>query len=216
MKSRSREICVYNCVILLEFDRRLGSTAVGGGNLWCKIYCTGLLLPLLTYILNSSPPSAGYMRRWTGSVLVQIMDCRLVGAKPLSEPMLEYCQLGPCEQTSVKFELKYKFFHPRKWIWKCRLRHDCTIPTQSGPITCRLPGQSGPGVCLNQRRTNHVYIWRVANCCEHVRHPRIWWFLSVILIKLWVKILTANFEMFTWVHIQNYLTFAQISSTPEL
>ena len=28
---------------------------------------------------------------------------RLTGAKPLSEPMLEYCQLGPGEQISMKF-----------------------------------------------------------------------------------------------------------------
>ena len=31
------------------------------------------------------------------------MACRLVGAKPLSEPMLEYYQLDPKEQTSMKF-----------------------------------------------------------------------------------------------------------------
>ena len=30
------------------------------------------------------------------------MACRLVGAKPLPEPMLTYCQLDPWEQTSVK------------------------------------------------------------------------------------------------------------------
>ena len=41
--------------------------------------------------INSSPPSAAYMRQWIGSALVQIMACRLNGAKPLSEPMLEYC-----------------------------------------------------------------------------------------------------------------------------
>ena len=34
--------------------------------------------------------------------LVQIMACRLVGAKPLSKPMLEYCWFDPWEQTSVK------------------------------------------------------------------------------------------------------------------
>ena len=73
VKSRSRAICVYNCAILLEFDRRLGSTAAGGrlermrGVLWCKVCWTGLLLPLRAYILNTSPPSAVYMRRWTGS-----------------------------------------------------------------------------------------------------------------------------------------------------
>ena len=38
--------------------------------------------------LNSSPSSAAYMRQWIGSALVQIMACRLFGAKPLSKPML--------------------------------------------------------------------------------------------------------------------------------
>ena len=42
-------------------------------------------------LFNSLRPSDAYMRRWTGSSLVQIMACRLFGAKPLSEPMLEYC-----------------------------------------------------------------------------------------------------------------------------
>ena len=32
------------------------------------------------------------------------MACRLVGASPFSETMLEYCQLGPWEQTSVKLK----------------------------------------------------------------------------------------------------------------
>ena len=42
-----------------------------------------------------SPPSAAYMRQWIGPALVQIMACRLFGAKPLSKPMLDYCQLDP-------------------------------------------------------------------------------------------------------------------------
>ena len=42
--------------------------------------------------INSPPSSAAYMRQWTGSALVQIMACRLFGAKPISEPMLGYCQ----------------------------------------------------------------------------------------------------------------------------
>ena len=32
---------------------------------------------------NLSPSSVAYMRRWTGSALIQIMACRLFGAKPL-------------------------------------------------------------------------------------------------------------------------------------
>ena len=39
-------------------------------------------------LFNSSPPSAAYMRQWTGSALVQVMAWRLFGAKPLPEPML--------------------------------------------------------------------------------------------------------------------------------
>ena len=49
------------------------------------------------------------------------MACRLVGAKPLSEPMMDYCQLDPCGHISMKFWLKHNNFHWRKCIWKCRL-----------------------------------------------------------------------------------------------
>ena len=62
-----------------------------------------------TMSFNSSPPSVAYTHtrthththiyicvcHWTGSVLVQVMACRLFGAKPLPEPMLVYCQLVP-------------------------------------------------------------------------------------------------------------------------
>ena len=36
------------------------------------------------YLINLSTPSATYMRKWTGLAFVQIMACRLFGAKPLS------------------------------------------------------------------------------------------------------------------------------------
>ena len=62
------------------------------------------------------------MRRWTGSAWVQVMACRLFGAKSLPEPMLAYCQLDPYEQSSVKFQSKFKHYHWRKGIWKCRLQ----------------------------------------------------------------------------------------------
>ena len=39
------------------------------------------------------PSGAAYMRQWTESSLVQVMACRLFGAKPLPEPMLVCCQL---------------------------------------------------------------------------------------------------------------------------
>ena len=56
--------------------------------------------------INSSLPSAAYLRRWAGSALVQIMACRLDGAKPLSELMLTYYQLDPMEHISMKFYVK--------------------------------------------------------------------------------------------------------------
>ena len=65
--------------------------------------------------VNSSPPSAAYMRQWTGPSLVQVMACRLFDAEPLPEQMLIYCQLDPWEQVSVKFNqnfcLSYKKMH---------------------------------------------------------------------------------------------------------
>ena len=39
--------------------------------------------------VNSSPPSVAYMCQLIGSALVQIMACRLFGAKAVSKPMLE-------------------------------------------------------------------------------------------------------------------------------
>ena len=51
------------------------------------------------------------------------MSCRLDGAKPLSKPMLEYCQLDPKEQTSMKFQSEFKHFHSRKCTSKCRLQN---------------------------------------------------------------------------------------------
>ena len=47
------------------------------------------------HYINSSPPSAAYMPRRTGSALVQVMAWRRTGGKPLPEPMLIYCQLDP-------------------------------------------------------------------------------------------------------------------------
>ena len=43
--------------------------------------------------INSLKPSDAYIRHQPWPSLVQIMDCRLFGARPFSEPMLYYCQL---------------------------------------------------------------------------------------------------------------------------
>ena len=60
----------------------------------------------LASVFSTSNPSP----RWTGTVLVQAIACRLFGVKPLPEPMLIYCQLDPWQKTSLKFESKYEIF----------------------------------------------------------------------------------------------------------
>ena len=73
------------------------------------------------FFFNSLRPSDAYMRRWTVSSFVQIMACRLDGAKPLTEPMLTYCQLDRKEQYSVKYQSKVEHFHQEKCVSKCHL-----------------------------------------------------------------------------------------------
>ena len=65
-------------------------------------------------------PSAAYMRQWSGSALLQVKAWRLTGAKPLFEPMLEYCWVVPWQQTSVRPKSRFIYFHWRKCIGNCR------------------------------------------------------------------------------------------------
>ena len=46
------------------------------------------------------------------------MASRLIGTRPLLEPMLVYCQMDAWEQVSVKFKSESYHFHSRK---KCLL-----------------------------------------------------------------------------------------------
>ena len=80
---------------------------------------------------NPSRPSNAYMRRWIGSSFGQIMACVLFGAKPLSQPMLDYCWLELSEQIAVKFELKLLSFHSKWCTWKCRLQSGAHFVTAS-------------------------------------------------------------------------------------
>ena len=59
------------------------------------LYCRGVSSICNITRINSSPPSAAYMRQWMGSALVQIMACCLFGTNPSSKPMLDYCWLHP-------------------------------------------------------------------------------------------------------------------------
>ena len=59
---------------------------------------------------NSSPPSAAYVCQRIWSALLQIMAFRLFGDKPLSKPMLGYCQLDLGNKFQWNFNQNSKFF----------------------------------------------------------------------------------------------------------
>ena len=92
-------------VWLIHFDQRLHVIAIDfsqgnmeeqpGGYGWEPSNGIHVVVMLMCMALNSSPPSAAYMCQWSGLALVQIMACHLFGTKPLSKPMLGYCQLDP-------------------------------------------------------------------------------------------------------------------------
>ena len=69
--------------------------------------------------INSSAPSAAYMRQWIGSALVHIMACRLFGAKPLSKPMPFF--VNWTFRIKPQWNFNKKVFHSRKCVLKCRL-----------------------------------------------------------------------------------------------
>ena len=70
-------------------------------------------------LVNSSPPLL------CDSEPCQTMACRLLGANPLPEPTLTYCQprltyllMGPLRINISKIKSKYETLHSREFIWK--------------------------------------------------------------------------------------------------
>ena len=81
-------------------------------NCYKNIYLINIYLKYTSWVshivtdVDSSKPSDANIRQKTTSPFVQIMACCLFGDKPLSEEMMDYHQLDPWEQISVKFESK--------------------------------------------------------------------------------------------------------------
>ena len=72
----------------------LANILTNGDSIYWRIYASSGLTRL---------PLGLHMRQWIRSALVEIIACRLFSTKPLSEPMLEYCELDPYKRISVKF-----------------------------------------------------------------------------------------------------------------
>ena len=74
------------------------------------------------------------------AILVQIMACRLFDTRPLSEPMLPYCQSGTRKHISVKCCCKkFKSFYSRKCTWKCCLWNSSHFVLASMCLKGRVP-----------------------------------------------------------------------------
>ena len=77
--------------------------------------------------------------------LNEIMCSHLFGAKIIYQPVLEYCQLNPQEQFTVKLELKYKDFYSRKLSHCCPflfLKAIGSPPSPSGGVNTLRPRQN--------------------------------------------------------------------------
>ena len=81
----------------------------------CIPHCTGHLITHPSGDHNSLKPRDAFMRHQTRPSLLQIMACRLFGAKPLTEPMY-HCQLDLWEDIVYQNTT-------RKCAFKCRLRN---------------------------------------------------------------------------------------------
>ena len=71
--------------------------------IWCLVHLGCAIAMEYFTNCNSPPPSAAYMRRWIGSVLVEKITCCIFGTKPLSEPMFDYYQMDHQEQNWVTY-----------------------------------------------------------------------------------------------------------------
>ena len=119
----------------LKFDRHIGSSAADvsvkfqsdrtilNTNLMClnqwyrNRNLTNIGYPSPPRRTNSLTPTSAYMGK---SWLVQLTACCLFYVKPLSEPVLTYCQLDP----KKKFSMKFKSFHSGNCTRKFRLHND--------------------------------------------------------------------------------------------
>ena len=67
---------------------------------------------------HPTPPSAAYMRGWIGWAMVQIMACRLFGAKPLSKQMPGLLSIGHLGTNFGEILIKIQNLKISSAIWR--------------------------------------------------------------------------------------------------
>ena len=90
--------------------------------------------------LNNSPPSAAYMRWWTGLAVVPVMSCRLFGSKALPELKVACCQMDPSEKSTWNSNLNTKLSvakMPFKYCLRSKWRPFCPAEMSKNHCTQR-------------------------------------------------------------------------------
>ena len=118
------------------------------------------------------------MRQWIGSALFRTMACRLLGARPLSGPVLGYCQLEQTPICILFLSSPPSVAYMREWIGSALVRM----------MACRL---FAPGLYLGQRwvivnwnRLQFVFCFYhlllVSHICvsESGQHWFEWWLVA--------------------------------------
>ena len=151
------------------------------------------------------------MHQWTGSSLVQVIVCCLFGAKPIPEPMLDYCQLDSWEQISLKMESEFYHFHSIKYIWKCCLPKwhpscpggDKVQKKHSRPAnnTRIMPANSSPPSAAYMRQWTRSAVIQIMACRLFDAKPLSKPMLGYCQLDPWNK-LQWNFNQNTNIFIQ--------------
>ena len=104
----------------------------------CTSFTTFTKICSLRFLINGSRdiplrPGDVYMSfNWVS--LVQVIACRLIGTKPLPEPILNYSQLDSCEQNLCEILIEIQRVSPKKMSLKmsCAKRAAISQTTFSG------------------------------------------------------------------------------------
>ena len=110
--------------------------------LWTHICITQPL-----WVNSSPPPSVAYIRQWTWSALVQIMACRLIGAKPLSGPMLDIVNWTLRNKLQWNFNQSTKLFIHEIALEYVVWELGGDELTRAEVVLCQFPG-SRHSLCL--------------------------------------------------------------------
>ena len=107
----------------------------------------GATRPMNIASFNSLWPGDAEWRHRSGSTLAQVMAWRLFVAKPLSEPVMTYCQLHPWTNfNEIWINIQNCSFD--KMDKKCRLRNGDILPRQAKVYVYSVRGQPRCNVLL--------------------------------------------------------------------